>query len=92
MPDRRPIFFISDGTGITAETIGNSVLTQFDGVNFIARRLPFIDNEEKVRAAIVEIEAAQQSTGSRAIVVNTVIDPELTALLSESGVVMLYFL
>lgn len=89
MPDRRPIFFISDGTGITAETIGNSVLTQFDGINFVARRLPFIDTEDKVRAAVQEINAAQASTGTRAIVVNTVVDPHLSALLAESGALML---
>ncbi|MCE2831219.1 MAG: phosphoenolpyruvate synthase regulatory protein, partial [Oxalobacteraceae bacterium] len=26
----RTVFFVSDGTGITAETFGHSVLTQFD--------------------------------------------------------------
>ncbi len=40
---RRPIFYISDGTGITAETIGHSVLTQFEGVDFDAVRIPFVE-------------------------------------------------
>ena len=40
----RTVFFISDSTGITAETIGNSILAQFEGVQFDKHRLPFTDN------------------------------------------------
>ncbi len=29
--DRRTVFFVSDQTGVTAETMGHSLLTQFDG-------------------------------------------------------------
>lgn len=86
---RRPIFFISDGTGITAETIGHSVLTQFDGIRFDTRRLPFVDDEDKVRVAVSLIRAAQAQTASRAIVINTIVDPGLTELLATSGALML---
>jgi [pyruvate, water dikinase]-phosphate phosphotransferase / [pyruvate, water dikinase] kinase len=89
MGPRRPIFYISDGTGITAETIGHSVLTQFEGVAFDTRRLPFVDNEEKVRSAVEQVRAAEQLAGARAIVINTVVDPELSAILAESGALML---
>ena len=44
---RRTIFFVSDGTGITAETIGHSLLTQFEGIEFKQIRLPFVDTEKK---------------------------------------------
>ncbi len=85
----RPIFYVSDGTGITAETIGQSVLTQFDGVPFSTRRLPFVDNEVRARAAVDAILQAQRSSGQRAVVVNTVIDPGLSSILGESGALML---
>ena len=43
----RPVFYVSDGTGITAETIGHTVLTQFSGTRFVTDRIPFVDSEER---------------------------------------------
>jgi len=85
----RPVFFVSDGTGITAETIGHSVLTQFNGVNYQTQRIPFVDTREKALAAVARIRAAGEHTGVRPIVVNTVVDGTLTAVLAESGGLML---
>ena len=34
MTQTRPVFFVSDGTGITAETLGEALLAQFEGVRF----------------------------------------------------------
>jgi len=53
MPNRS-VFFISDGTGITAETFGNAVLAQFD---MKARhvRLPFTDTADKAHQAVRQI-------------------------------------
>ncbi|KFN46318.1 posphoenolpyruvate synthetase regulatory kinase/phosphorylase PpsR [Arenimonas composti] len=89
MADARPIFYVSDGTGITAETIGHSLLTQFNGVSFDPRRIPFVDSVEKAEAAVAEIRATGERAGCRPIVVNTVVDPDLNALLAESGALML---
>ena len=43
----RTIFFVSDGTGITAETLGKGLLSQFEGINFRQIRFPFVDSPEK---------------------------------------------
>ena len=51
MPQRRTVFFVSDGTGITAQMLGHSLLTQFEGVEFNQVTLPFIDNVDKARSA-----------------------------------------
>ena len=57
MPDRhlgpfdRTVFFVSDGTGITAETLGHSVMTQFEDLRYRPQRIPFIDSVEKAREA-----------------------------------------
>lgn len=85
----RPVFYISDGTGITAETIGHSLLTQFEGVDFETRRIAFVDNAEKAQAAAVEIRSMADAMGVRPIVINTVVDQRLSAILAESGAVML---
>jgi hypothetical protein len=42
----RTVFFVSDGTGITAETFGNSILAQFAAEPRHVR-LPFIDTVDK---------------------------------------------
>jgi len=89
MNQPRPVFFISDGTGITAETIGNSLLTQFAGIEFRTLRIPFVDTRDKALAAADEIRAAGLRAGQRPIVVNSAVDPELNALIIDSGALML---
>ena len=48
----RTVFFVSDGTGITAETLGNTLLTQFEGVEFAKTTLPFINTPDKARVTV----------------------------------------
>lgn len=86
---RRTIFYVSDGTGITAETIGHSVLTQFDGVDFTTYRIPFVDDEAKARAAALRIKTSYAQSGMRPIVVNTIMDKKLSDVVAESGAFML---
>lgn len=81
---QRTVFFISDGTGITAETLGHSLLTQFEGIDFKQVRIPFVDCEDKAREAVKRIEQAAFDDGAPPIVVNTVVNPELCSLLATS--------
>ena len=85
----RPMFYVSDGTGITAETIGHSLLTQFGDIHFATDRIPFVDTPDKARAAADEIRSAGEAHGVRPIVVNSCVDSELNRLLAESGALML---
>lgn len=85
----RAIFYISDGTGITAETIGGSVLTQFEGVDFDVHRIPFVRDEASARAAVARIGAAHKETGERAIVVSTMIEVKLKKIIAESDALVL---
>ena len=71
---QRTVFFISDSTGITAETIGNSILAQFEGVQFDKHRLPFTDNAHKAEVAALRIKTNYAQSGQRPIVVNTMAD------------------
>ena len=86
---RRTIFFVSDGTGITAETIGHSLLTQFDVIQIRQVRLPFVDNPVKAQEAREKIEAAAEDSASRPIVINTLVDPELSRIIAQSSALVL---
>jgi len=85
----RLVYYISDGTGITAETIGHSLLTQFAGVRFDTRRLSFIDNADKAREAATLVEEQGRAMGCRPIVISSVVDEALAAILAESGALVL---
>jgi regulator of PEP synthase PpsR (kinase-PPPase family) len=85
----RPVFYVSDGTGITAETIGHSLLTQFTGTRFVTDRIPFVDSPERAREIAQRIRSTGLSHGTRPIVVSSCVDPQFTTLIAESGALML---
>ena len=89
MHGRRTVFFVSDSTGITAETIGNSILAQFDGVHFDAHRIAFVDTPEKAQAAALRIKTVYAQSDERPIVVNTIVDPQLCEVIAESGALVI---
>ncbi|HEY4583959.1 MAG TPA: pyruvate, water dikinase regulatory protein [Lysobacter sp.] len=89
MTDIRPVFYVSDGTGITAETIGHSVLTQFTETRFETSRISFVDTIERARETVARIREAGARHGVRPIVINSCVDPEISAALVESGALML---
>ena len=89
MTSIRPVFYVSDGTGITAETIGHSLLTQFADTRFVSDRLAFVDDPDKARQASERISAAGEHYGVRPIVVNSCVDGQLSAILAQSGALML---
>ena len=78
----RSVFFISDGTGITAETFGNAILAQFD---LAARhiRLPFIDSPDKAHAAVRQINHAGVVDGSKPIVFSTLVNDEVLQIVAD---------
>lgn len=79
----RTVFFVSDGTGITAETFGHSVLTQFD-LKFKQVRLPFIDTLEKAHDAVRKINDAYTAEGNRPIVFSTLVKTDLAGVVFKS--------
>jgi regulator of PEP synthase PpsR (kinase-PPPase family) len=72
----RTIFFVSDGTGITAETFGNAILAQFEAK---ARhvRLPFIDTVDKAHQTVRQINHQGVVDGQRPIVFTTLVNMEV---------------
>lgn len=85
----RTIFIISDGTGITAETLSNGLLSQFEGVQFRYVRFPFTDSTEKAANCLKRIADLGGQDGQRPLVVMTVMDPKISALLRQADVLFL---
>jgi hypothetical protein len=53
-----PVFFLSDSTGISAETMGNALLIQFPHLRFDRRLIPFINSVEEARKVVAILDAA----------------------------------
>jgi regulator of PEP synthase PpsR (kinase-PPPase family) len=76
----RSVFFISDGTGITAETFGNAILAQFE-IKPRHVRLPFIDSVDKAHQAVRQINHTAELEGVRPIVFTTLVNMEVLAVI-----------
>ena len=85
----RNVFFISDGTGITAETFGQSLLTQFEGLPTRTTRMPFIDSVDKAHDCVIRINAAHAERGVRPIIFNTLVDSETSYVIHGSKALVL---
>lgn len=81
---RRTVFFLSDQTGITAETLGHSLLTQFDGQGLKQVTLPFIDTDDKAHDAVLKINEACDGDSLRPIVFSTLVQNNLRAIVKQS--------
>jgi [pyruvate, water dikinase]-phosphate phosphotransferase / [pyruvate, water dikinase] kinase len=81
MPERT-VFFVSDGTGITAETFGNSILNQFSARHRHVRR-PFIDTLDKAEVVVREINQTADNEGKRPVVFITLVDDDVRAMVTS---------
>ena len=79
----RTVFFISDGTGITAETFGNAVLAQFE-MKPRHVRLPFTDTVDKAHQAVRQINHTAEIEGVRPIVFTTLANMDVLEVI-ETG-------
>jgi hypothetical protein len=88
---RRTVFFVSDQTGVTAETMGHSLLTQFEGLEFRQVTLPFISTVDKAEEAVRRINATQAADGCRPVVFSTLVKDELRNVVKGSNGLFLDF-
>ena len=89
MTQRRTVFFISDGTGITAQMLGQSLLTQFDGVEFRQITLPFVDSTEKAEDCLARI--ASESGNGRPVVFSTLVNQDLRQVVRRADALFIDF-
>lgn len=91
MTASRTVFFISDGTGVTAEALGHSLISQFESVAFRRVRVPFVNTEEKAKECLERIAEARVKDGVRPIVVSTLVRPDLSDVFQNTDAVFLNF-
>jgi len=89
--ERRTVFFVSDQTGVTAETMGHSLLTQFDGQAFRQVTLPFISTVEKAEEAVARINATAEAEGVRPVIFSTLVQEDLREIIKRANGLVLDF-
>ena len=76
------VFFVSDCTGITAETFGNAILAQFE-IKFRHIRIPFVDSVDKAHQAVRQILHTGEVEGRKPIVFTTLVNMEVLTVILE---------
>src|SRR5206468_3198746 len=79
MSNRRTVFFISDRTGITAEMLGNSLLSQFENFDFQRQTIPFVDTPDKIDAAVRQVNETAAREERPPIVFSSIVDEAMSA-------------
>ena len=86
---RRTVFFVSDQTGVTAETLGHSLMTQFEGLEFRPVTLPFVSSLDKAQEAVRRINRAGTEEGLRPIVFSTLVQDDLREVVVTANALFL---
>lgn len=92
MTTTRQVFFVSDGTGITAETLGHSLLTQFDMIEFEITTLSYIEDVPAAKVAVAKINQVTDNNHPRPIVFSTLVQHELRAIIASANAMHIDFL
>ena len=85
MPHRRTVFFVSDRTGITAEMLGNSLLSQFEEIEFQRLTIPFVDSPEKIASTIEQVNEIALRDNQRPIVFSSIVDEASSELIRRDA-------
>ena len=86
---KRSVFFVSDGTAITAETLGHSLLAQFPNVDFDIHSIPYISSEEAATNVVAEINLRAQQDGQKPLVFDTLVDPYVRDIINTANAINL---
>ena len=86
---RRTVFFVSDRTGITAEMLGNSLLSQFETFDFQRLTIPFVDTPEKIADVVRTINAQGAADAKRPLVFSSIVDEAMSAQLGHANALFL---
>lgn len=82
---RRSVFFVSESTGITAETLGHSLLSQYDGLSFETSYQPYINTPQRALELAERFGQLTAEDGHRPIVFATMVDREVSEILRGSS-------
>ncbi|ART79111.1 posphoenolpyruvate synthetase regulatory kinase/phosphorylase PpsR [Oceanisphaera avium] len=77
------VFYVSDGTAITAEVFGHAVLSQFP-MTFEQVTIPFVGDVEKAQLVKAQIDSCFTQSGKRPLVFHTIVDTQLRNIITNS--------
>jgi hypothetical protein len=86
-----PVFFLSDSTGISAETMGNALLIQFPDVSFERTLIPFIATVEQAREVVAQLDAAMEGPVAPLVFTTAAIDEVREELLKTRAPIIDFF-
>jgi regulator of PEP synthase PpsR (kinase-PPPase family) len=86
---RRTVYFVSDQTGVTAETVGHSLLAQFVGLEVREVTLPFVSSVDKAQEAVRRINRTADEEGARPIVFSTLVEDDLREIVKQCNALFL---
>jgi len=86
---KRFAYMISDGTGITVESLGHSLMTQFENIEFEKKTIPYVDTIEKAEQIVKELNSCVELTGSKPLVFITLVNPDIGAHIKQANACVL---
>jgi hypothetical protein len=87
----RTICFVSDRTGVTAETLGHSLLAQFGEQTPHTVTMPFVSSVKEAQGVAARINEIARHDGVRPIVLSTLVDDEIRAVVRSADAFFLDF-
>lgn len=87
----RTVCFVSDRTGVTTETLGHSLLSQFEGLQFKSVTMPFVSDAHQARGVVQRINAIAEADGIKPIIFCTLVDDDVRAVVKQANGLFLDF-
>ena len=81
---KRTVYFVSESTGITAETMGHSLISQFGDMEFEQIYMPYINSERRAHALVERMREAAERDGVRPICFATILNQDLRTIVQDS--------
>ncbi len=81
---KRNAFIVSDRTGLTAEAMAHSLLSQFPSIDFHMETFTFVDTVAKARELVERCDSIRENTGSAPLVFLTMVNDNLRAVFDET--------
>jgi len=84
----RSVFFVSDGTGLTAESWGAALLAQFHQTPFDRHTIPFVHTPADAERCVARVNAAVVDS-LKPLVFSTTVDPAIRSILATANCIFI---
>ncbi len=85
------MYYISDGTGITAKAFGRSLMTQFENIKLEETTIPYVDNIDKAKQVVAQINDTFEKTQLRPLLFTTFVNHDIHQVFQQANGFLLDF-